>query len=84
MGEIGIGILIGLGLAIFGRKGAKPIIKGTIKAGIIASETMEDAYHEGKEVITDLVAEAKQESAAYRAAMESAIEEERRRGPISN
>ena len=64
--EIGIGILIGIGLAIIGRKGARPAIKGTIKAGILAQEAMEDAFHEGKEVISDLVAEAKQESAAYR------------------
>ena len=84
MEEIGIGILIGIGLALFGRKGARPIVKGTIKAGIIASERMEEAYHEGKEMLADLVAEARQESAEHRAAAEAAMHDDARKGPASN
>jgi hypothetical protein len=84
MEEIGFGILIGIGLALFGRKGARPIVKGTIKAGMIASEKAEEAYHEGKEMLADLMAEARQETAEYRAAAEAAMRDDARKGPASN
>jgi hypothetical protein len=65
--EIGIGILIGLGLAVLG-KAYRPALKGAIKLGMVTSERVKEAAHEGEEVISDLVAEARQEVASTRAA----------------
>ena len=63
MEGLAIGVLIGIGLAVFGRKLARPALKGTIKAGFVASEAAMEAIHEGKEMLSDVVAEARHESA---------------------
>lgn len=68
MEGIGFGILIGLGLAVLGRRVGRPTVKSTIKAGLIASEAAMDAIHEGKEALSDLVAEARHEAAQARGA----------------
>ena len=65
--EIGLGIVIGLGLAVLG-KGYRPVLKSVIKIGMIAAERVKEAAHEGEEVISDLVAEVRQEVAETRAA----------------
>lgn len=79
MGEIGLGILIGFGLSAF-RKAYRPALKSAIKLGLVTSEAVKEAAHEGEEVFADLVAEAKQEVAATRA--EPAPDKPR--SPISN
>lgn len=68
MEGIGIGILIGLGFAVLGRRAGRPVIKSSIKAGLVASERAMDAIHEGKEALSDLVAEARHEAALERSA----------------
>lgn len=67
MGEIILGILIGAGLVAVG-KVYRPALKEGIKLGINASEAVKSAVHEGRENLTDLVAEAKQEAEADRRA----------------
>ncbi len=68
MEGIALGIFIGLGLGVLGKRLYRPLIKGTIKAYLLTSEAAEEMFHEGREVLADLVAEAKQELAAARAA----------------
>lgn len=68
MGEIILGILIGAGLVAAGKKVYRPALKEGIKLGINASEAVKSAVHEGRENLTDLVAEAKQEAEADRRA----------------
>lgn len=68
MGEIILGIFIGAGLFAAGKKVYRPALKEGIKLGINATEAMKHAVHEGRENLTDLVAEAKQEAEADRRA----------------
>lgn len=68
MGEIILGILIGAGLVTVGKKVYRPALKDVIKVGINATEAVKEAVHEGREKLTDLVAEAKQEAQADRRA----------------
>jgi hypothetical protein len=82
MEGIALGIFIGIGFTVFGKKLYRPAVKGTIKAGLAASEAVEEAIHEGKEVLSDLVAEAKQESAAARSV--AAARPEEPKGQASN
>jgi hypothetical protein len=82
MEEIALGILIGIGFSVFGRKLYRPAVKGTIKAGLAASEAASEVIHEGKEVLADLMAEAKQESAAARSV--AAARSEEPKGQASN
>jgi hypothetical protein len=72
MEEIGLGILIGVGLAYLGRKVVRPALRSTIKAGLIASEAARDALYEGKEVLSDVVAEARHEWMSARRAAAAA------------
>lgn len=72
MEGIGLGILIGVGLALLGKRAGRPVVKSSIKAGIIASERAMDALHEGKEALSDLVAEARHEATLERSAAEQA------------
>lgn len=67
-----IGILIGIGLAVVGKRVARPALKGTIKVGLVASEAAMEAIHEGKEVLSDVVAEARHETAIAKDAAASA------------
>jgi len=68
MGEIILGIFIGAGLLAAGKKISRPALKEGIKLGINATEAVKNAVHEGRESLTDLVAEAKQEAEADRRA----------------
>lgn len=68
MGEMIMGLLLGAGLATMGKKVYRPALKGAIKAGITASEALQDAVHEGREQLSDLVAEARHEVETARAA----------------
>ena len=67
MGEVILGILIGAGLVAAG-KVYRPALKEGIKLGINATEAVKTAVHEGRENLSDLVAEAKQEAEADRRA----------------
>jgi hypothetical protein len=87
MEAIGLGILIGIGLAVFGRKAARPMLKGTIKAGLVASEAAMEALQEGKEVLSDVVAEARHETVIAKDASappDAAREPEEPKGRASN
>lgn len=67
MEEIGLGILIGLGMVAL-KKRYRPVVKGAIKIGLTAGEALKEAVHEGGEQIGDLFAEARQEVQAARGA----------------
>jgi hypothetical protein len=64
MEEIGLGILIGIGIAAL-KKAYRPALKHAIKLGMSASERVKDAVHEGEETLTDLLAEVRHERAAH-------------------
>lgn len=72
MGEVILGMFIGAGLLAVGRKVYKPALKDVIKLGIATSEKVKEAVHEGRENLSDMVAEAKQEAQADRRAARSA------------
>ena len=71
MGEVILGMFIGVGLLVVGRKVYKPALKDVIKIGITASEKVKDAVHEGRESLNDMVVEAKQEAQADKRAARS-------------
>jgi hypothetical protein len=57
-----------------GKKVSRPAIKEGIKLGINATEAVKHAVHEGRESLTDLVAEAKQEAEIDRRATQPDLE----------
>lgn len=63
MEGIGLGIVIGLGIAAL-KRAYRPALKNAIKLGMNASERLKDALHEGEETLADLVAEVRHERAA--------------------
>jgi hypothetical protein len=75
MGEIILGILIGAGAVAVGKKFYRPALKEGIKLGIVASEAAKVALHEGREQLTDIVAEARHEAEIERRARRIAQEE---------
>ena len=70
MKELILGILLGGGAVAIGKKVYRPAIKEAIKLGLAASVAAKNAFHEGREQISDLVAEARQEAEADRRARE--------------
>lgn len=62
MQRIGLGIFIGIGLASLTRA-VRPIAKGALKLGLIGADALKNAFAEGKETLSDLLAEVKQEIA---------------------
>lgn len=86
MEEIGLGILIGLGISAL-KKAYRPALKNAIKLGMSASARMKDAVHEGEETLSDLLAEVRHERAASHggAAAQEAAPPKREPGtPASN
>jgi hypothetical protein len=74
MGEIVLGILIGAGLVTVGKRAYRPALKEGIKLGILATDAVKEAVHEGREKLTDLVAEAKQEAEESKRAAQTDLE----------
>ncbi|AUX20728.1 hypothetical protein SOCEGT47_012010 [Sorangium cellulosum] len=62
MERIGLGIIIGVGLASLARI-TRPTAKKALKLGFAAIEAVKGALGEGRERVADLVAEVKDEMA---------------------
>ncbi|MGK4006972.1 hypothetical protein WMF31_30400 [Sorangium sp. So ce1036] len=62
MERIGLGIIIGVGLASLARI-TRPTAKKALKLGLTAIEAVKGALGEGRERVADLVAEVKDEMA---------------------
>jgi hypothetical protein len=60
MEGIGLGIIIGIGLASLTRI-TRPAVKEALKVGLITLERVKSALGEGRERLADLVAEAREE-----------------------
>lgn len=64
MKELILGVLLGGGAVAVGKKVYRPALKEAIKLGLTAQVALKNAFHEGREQLLDLVAEAKQEIAS--------------------
>jgi len=56
---IAVALVVGAGATPDGRKAARKVAKGAIKAGYIVVSKSQDMLAEAKETVSDLVAEAK-------------------------
>ncbi|XXX79087.1 hypothetical protein WMF30_09965 [Sorangium sp. So ce134] len=62
MERLGLGIIIGVGLASLTRI-TRPTVKKAMRLGFAAADALRSALGEGKERLADLVAEVKEEMA---------------------
>jgi hypothetical protein len=62
MKEFIVGVVLGGGVVAIGKKVYRPAIKEAIKFGLTASVVLKNAFHEGRERLMDLVAEARHEA----------------------
>ncbi|WP_437782543.1 hypothetical protein [Sorangium sp. So ce1097] len=62
MERLGLGIIIGVGLASLTRI-TRPTVKRAMKLGLVATEAIKGALGEGWERLADLVAEVREEMA---------------------
>ncbi|WP_437637349.1 hypothetical protein [Sorangium sp. So ce854] len=62
MERLGLGIIIGVGLASLTRI-TRPTVKRAMKLGLVAVEAIKGALGEGRERLADLVAEVREEMA---------------------
>ena len=75
MREMIVGILIGGGVVAVGKQIYRPLLKEGIKLALTASEAAQNAFHEGREKLTDIVAEARHEAEVERRAARIAAED---------
>lgn len=62
MERLGLGIIIGVGLASLTRV-TRPTVKRAMRVGLAAMEAIKGAFGEGRERLADLVAEVREEMA---------------------
>ena len=70
MKEFILGVVLGGGAVAIGKKVYRPAVKEAIRFGLTASVMLKNAFHEGRERLMDLVAEARQEAEVERRARE--------------
>jgi len=61
MEELLTGVAIGVGAALFGKKFVRGVVKSTIKAGMVVTDTVSSFVCESGESLSDIIAEAREE-----------------------